>query len=96
MSAAYKVRKLRKPDTPKGSYDASSIAIPTEIAKLIDENLPEDVRFTAELTDVGILYRPVLTPEATATPENLPEWLTTSKPGKDAKGSAKSPVAAKS
>lgn len=68
-TASYKLRKLRKPDTESDQFDAASLAVPMEIAKL----LPEDMRFTPELTDDGILYRPTRT-VASAGAE-VPSWL---------------------
>lgn len=68
-SSTYKIRKLRKPDTKNG-FDAASLAVPMEIARV----LPEDTRFTAELVNEGILYRPVKV--ATPTSSDLPEWIT--------------------
>lgn len=67
-NSTYKIRKLRKPGTQKGDgYEASSIAVPMEIARL----LPEDVKFTAELTEEGILYRPMVSAAST----ELPSWI---------------------
>jgi hypothetical protein len=77
-TANYKLRKLRKPgdDRPADEFDAASLAVPMEIAKL----LPEDMRFTPELTDDGILYRP--TRAITASSVEAPSWLKDSAPGK--------------
>jgi hypothetical protein len=66
-TATYKLRKLTKPDDE--SFSAASLAVPMEIAKL----LPDDMRFTPELTDEGILYRP--TRAITATSIEAPSWL---------------------
>lgn len=68
-TASYKLRKLKKPDTPKDQFDAASLAVPMDIAKM----LPEDMRFTPELTDDGILYRPTRT--ITASSAEVPSWL---------------------
>jgi hypothetical protein len=73
-TATYKLRKLKKPDTAEDQFDAASLAVPMEIAKL----LPEDMRFTPELTDEGILYRP--TRAITASSIEAPKWLKDSAP----------------
>lgn len=88
MGGTYKLRKLRKPDTPKGEFDAASIAIPMEIAK----NLPDGLQFTAELTDEGILFRPTQTVQF--EPEKLPAWLKESKSGNTAKTGGKAKATA--
>jgi hypothetical protein len=84
MAGTYKLRKLRKPDTPEGQFDAASIAIPMDIAK----NLPDGLQFTAELTDEGILFRPARV--VAGEPEQLPAWLKEAKPSNGSKSSAKS------
>lgn len=70
MSSAYKIRKISKA-SEKGDkkYVAASIGIPTEIA----DNIPDDMRFSCEPTEDGILFRP-LTMAPTA-PADLPAWL---------------------
>lgn len=46
-------------------YTIYSITIPEEIAK----NIPEDMRFVAELTEDGLLFRPVV------KQHKHPSWL---------------------
>lgn len=97
-TASYKLRKLRKPEKdaegnsierPEDQFDAASLAVPMEIAKL----LPEDMRFTPELTDDGILYRP--TRAITASNAEIPSWLAGKDEAPKAKASSGSKTAAK-
>lgn len=67
--ASYRVRRLKKPDS-KNDFDAASLAVPMEIATM----LPENVRFSPELTDDGILYRPVK--EVVSESGEIPSWIT--------------------
>lgn len=65
----YKIRKFvngrRKTGEPFLNY---SLTIPVQIA----EKLPESIRFTCELTDDGILFKPVTKVEEDTIP--LPSW----------------------
>lgn len=79
----YKLRKLRK-DKGSEDYDAASLAVPMEIARI----LPSNVRFRPELTDDGLLYRPV--EEATQESGDLPGWLKQEEPTKTTAATAKS------
>lgn len=65
---AYKLRKLRKPDS-SNEFDAASLAVPMDVAKI----LPEGIQFEPELNDDGLLYRPVRS-TATSAAER-PAWL---------------------
>jgi hypothetical protein len=56
-----------KTDRGKGEYMVYSIGIPEKIAAL----LPEGIRFDPELTEEGLLFRPVLPKKE---PE-LPIWI---------------------
>lgn len=60
----YKIRKNAA--GTKGRQVVYRLTVPPEIAR----NLPDDVEFSVELTEDGILYRPVVEP---AEPE-LPSW----------------------
>lgn len=53
---------------------AGKLHVPKEIKEVIDRHLPENVRFTVEITNDGLLYRPV-DPVVTEVPEDLPDWL---------------------
>lgn len=64
-SSTYKIRFLKKPDS-KNDYDAASIAVPMDIARV----LPDDMKFMPELTEDGILYKPVAGPTSTT----IPSW----------------------
>lgn len=68
-SKTYKIRKFvnghRKDETPFTNY---SLTIPVQIA----QKLPDTIRFTCELTDEGILFRPVAKAEDDAI--SLPSW----------------------
>lgn len=65
----YKIRKFvngrRKTGEPFTNY---SLTIPVQIA----EKLPDGIRFTCELTDEGILFRPAVRVEDDAI--SLPSW----------------------
>lgn len=76
---SYKLRKLRK-DKDSEDYDAASIAVPMEIARVLP-----DIRFRPTLTDEGLLYKPVAGTETTLGGD-LPAWL---KPAKPAPAKAK-------
>lgn len=65
----YKLRKLRKPES-KNDFDAASLAVPMEMAQI----LPDDIQFEPELTDEGLLYRPVRS--AISAGVERPAWLT--------------------
>lgn len=69
VARRYKLRRLQKPDS-KNDFDAASLAVPMEIAK----NLPENMEFEPELTEEGILYRPVIT--SISGQSGLPSWMT--------------------
>jgi hypothetical protein len=69
VSNTYKIRRLSKPGKEgESTYDACSIALPMDIARL----LPEDMRFSVELTDEGVLYRPV---HGTVDTLEIPDWV---------------------
>lgn len=65
--STYKIRKLHKPGAKGNDYEAASIAVPKEIAMV----LPENVKFSVELTEDGILYKPMATPASA----ELPSWI---------------------
>lgn len=75
----YKVRRTKQ----KNGYVACAISIPNKLADI----LPEEVLFNVELTDEGILYRPVSTPALTL---EAPSWVT----GEGEKPKSVKPVAA--
>ena len=52
------------------SYTSYHLSVPPDIAKKI----PEAMRFTVELTNDGILFRPYKEPEKKPDPQ--PAWLT--------------------
>jgi hypothetical protein len=67
----YSMRRIRqrktKTDRGKGEYTVYSISIPEKIASKI----PEGMRFDVELTEEGLLFRPIL-PKKEST---LPSWV---------------------
>lgn len=66
-SRTYKIRKFTNGKSKGGAaFTNYSLTIPTPIA----EKLPNDMRFECELTDEGILFRPVGAPDAI----DLPSW----------------------
>lgn len=81
----YKLRKLRKPDS-KNDFDAASLAVPMDMAKI----LPEGIQFEPELTDDGLLYRPIRSATTSAT--ERPAWLANG----EGEGTKSKPAAAKS
>lgn len=60
----YNVRKAKG----KNGYIAYSLTIPNHVAEV----LPEDVQFSIELTDEGILYRPA---QSVAETVDKPAWI---------------------
>ena len=69
MPRTYKVRSFVNGRSKAGQpFVNYSLTIPTDIAR----HLPDDVAFTCEVTDEGVLYRPALAPAAPA----LPVWAT--------------------
>jgi hypothetical protein len=64
INAIYRVRHYKQ--GPGGNY---SLTVPGEIASA----LPPSIRFTCEMTEEGILYKPVRVSWAEAT-EAMPEW----------------------
>lgn len=76
----YKIRRFQNGKSKAGNaFFNYSLTIPTEIA----EKLPKDMRFSCELTDVGILFRPATEVEE---PVQLPTWA------KDDNGNGESPA----
>lgn len=64
----YKIRTFRNGKRKNGEpFLNYSLTIPTNIAK----ELPSDMRFSCDLTDEGILFRPVDEQEGS---ETLPDW----------------------
>jgi len=69
----YKVRQFVNGKRSDGSpFRNYSLTIPTQIA----EKLPEDIRFTCELNDDGILFKPVNGNLEKSI--SLPSWVVTS------------------
>jgi hypothetical protein len=65
----YKIRTFRNGKRKSGEpFLNYSLTIPTNIAR----ELPEDMRFYCDLTDEGILFRPVAEDEIDGA--NLPAW----------------------
>lgn len=64
-------RMTRKPSGPEGAYETFTIIVPSDIGAILKER---DINtFVCELTEDGILYRPIDIPlEET---KNLPTWL---------------------
>lgn len=56
-----------------GRYSRYSLTVPPDIATLVEERLGPDTYFRAELTEDGLLYRPL--PRLPERPEDLPGWL---------------------
>jgi hypothetical protein len=80
-TSVYKIRKLRKKEGGnERGFEACSLAVPIDVA----ERLSDDLKFTVELTEDGILYSPV-----EPTPDDkIPSWVSQqqkSGPGKSAK-----------
>lgn len=69
MTHVYRLRKHRVGS--ENQYDAYTIGVPNEIAKVI----PDDVRFMPELTSEGILYRAISPKDKS---DELPEWASRS------------------
>lgn len=68
MSTSYKIRKFTNGKNSKGDpFTNYSLTVPAHVAK----ELPEDVTFSCELSEDGILFRPVAPQEAETT---LPSW----------------------
>lgn len=66
-SRLYKIRRFSNGKNNDGeAFSNYSLTVPPQIARTI----PDGVQFSAELTDSGILYRPVETPEVTT-----PTWV---------------------
>jgi hypothetical protein len=64
----YKIRKFQNGKNKKGDpFINYSLTIPSNVA----ESLPEDITFSCELTEDGILFRPA-SPESESV--NLPSW----------------------
>jgi hypothetical protein len=64
----YKIRKS-KGGSREHSYDTYTLTVPREIAEVI-VNKEEELRFEPELTEDGILYRPV----RESKEQEVPEW----------------------
>lgn len=74
----YKIRKFANGKNRRGfPFINYSLTIPAPIA----EKLPEDMQFSCELTDEGLLFKPVSPDQETVV---LPEWAAngTQKPEK--------------
>lgn len=68
MGRLYKVRRFQNGRNAKGEpFMNYSLTIPTAIA----EALPDEMRFSCELTEDGLLFRPGTGQE---TSVELPEW----------------------
>ena len=64
-------RIQHKPSGPAGAFKTYTLTLPTAIAELLEAS--NIGMFTVELTEDGVLYRPVhVKPE---TPTDLPSWL---------------------
>ena len=99
MSFIYKIRKFENGRSKKSgeAFVNYSLTVPSHIAR----ELPEDVQFTVELSEDGILFRPA-TEEQLAT--QMPAWAangaakpapkTKSKPGPDKAAAKPAPKAA--
>ena len=64
-------KRITKTTRGKGEYTIYSISIPEEIASRI----PADMMFKAELTEEGLLFRPVLPKQDEKTADALPAGL---------------------
>lgn len=58
----------------RSEYVLYSLHVPTEIGVLV----PEGTKFTVELTEDGILFRPVL--DKVVLPDPPPRWVTAPRP----------------
>jgi hypothetical protein len=63
-------QKFKMKSRPGKSYRSYHLSVPPDIAKKI----PEAMRFTVELTNDGILFRPHKEPDPVPPPQ--PAWLT--------------------
>ena len=68
MGQTYKLKKF-KAGTRNNYYKAYQLTVPVWLGKM----LREDQEFSVELTNDGILYRPISPTETTK--EKLPEWV---------------------
>jgi hypothetical protein len=67
-TSVYKIRKLRKKEGGnERGFEACSLAVPIDVA----ERLSDDLKFTVELTEDGILYRGCLSSRS-LDPASLP------------------------
>ena len=67
MSRTYKIRSFQNGTNKKGEpFLNHSLTIPSQIARALSVEL----EFTCELTEDGVLYRPVTKPAT----EQLPSW----------------------
>lgn len=66
----YKLRSHRGPDD---QFLAGVLTVPAEVVRI----LPDGIEFTCELTEEGILYRPV---EPEPERRGVPSWATRPKP----------------
>lgn len=66
--------RRKKQKTEGRDYTIYSIGIPAEIGSKI----PADMSFTVELTEDGMLFKPVSTKKSKQAPQKLPKWLETS------------------
>jgi hypothetical protein len=65
--ATYKIRRFHNGKNKAGDpFINYSLTIPTKIA----EQLPTDMKFTCEVTNEGLLFRPV----ENEAPTELPAW----------------------
>lgn len=90
--ATYKIRKFTNGRSSAGAeFTNYSLTVPANVAK----ELPDDVKFSCELTEDGILFRPVKPEEIETT---LPSWAArdgAAKPAAKAKPAPKAKAPAK-
>jgi hypothetical protein len=65
------LRIQHKPSGPGGKFTTYTLTLPTPMAELLEANGVS--MFTVELTEDGVLYRPVVLQAPQMTP--LPSWL---------------------
>ena len=67
MAKTYKIRKFKSGERKDGSaFWNFALTVPTDIA----EKLSDNMKFTCELTDDGLLFKPANNEEV-----ELPDWV---------------------
>lgn len=75
MNRTYKLRTFTNGRTSEGKpFTNYSITLPTQLAEALVEQMGREIAFEVELTDEGILYRPVV--HRSNVPDELPAWAT--------------------